>query len=120
MVPIINSTSFGSITIEDVKYAHDVLIRLNGEVSKRKKKLSKELYGTSHKISRAEAKYIYEEGAESLLIGSGMFDRVHLSDEAEAFFKEKGVEVNFSATHKSIRIWNQARGNTIGLFHITC
>ncbi|MBC8503370.1 MAG: hypothetical protein ISR58_17615 [Anaerolineales bacterium] len=120
MVPIINSTSFGSITIDDVKYSHDVLIRLNGEVTKRKKKLSKELYGTSHKISLTEAEYVYEEGAERLLIGSGMFDRAHFSDEANAFFKEKGIEVIFAATPKAIRKWNQESGEIIGLFHITC
>ncbi len=120
MVPIINSTSFGSITIDDVKYSHDVLIRLNGEVTKRKKKLSKELYGTSHKLSLPEAEYIYEDGAEKLLIGSGKFDRVHLSDEANAFFKEKGIELFLAATSKAIKKWNQESGKTIGLFHVTC
>lgn len=120
MLPTINSTSFGSITIEGVKYSHDVLIRLDGEVSKRKKKLSKELYGTSHKISLAEAQHIYEEGAETLLIGSGMFNRVHFSEEAETFFKEKGVEVVLAATSKAIKLLNKIEGKNIGLFHVTC
>jgi hypothetical protein len=46
----IDGTSFGSITITGEKYEHDVTIRLNGKVEKRKKKLSKELFGTSHII----------------------------------------------------------------------
>jgi len=48
MKPNIDQTSFGSITIEGKAFEYDVLIRLNGEIEKRKKKLSKAIYGTSH------------------------------------------------------------------------
>ena len=41
MKPIINGTAFGSITIAGQLYEHDVIIRLNGKVEKRRKKLSK-------------------------------------------------------------------------------
>lgn len=120
MTPTINSTTFGSITIMGKKYDHDVLIDLNGEVTKRKKKLSKELYGTSHKISLAEAEYIYKPGVEKLLIGSGKFGRVHLSEEAATFFIEKQAELIFAPTPKAIKLWNQASGKMMGLFHVTC
>ena len=43
----IESTTFGNITIDGKTYEHDVVIRLSGEVVKRKKKLSKKYYGTS-------------------------------------------------------------------------
>ena len=36
----IENTTFGSITVDGKTYEHDVLIRLSGEVVKRKKKLS--------------------------------------------------------------------------------
>jgi hypothetical protein len=48
----IENTTFGSITIDGKTYEHDVVIRLSGEVVKRKKKLSKKLYGTSHALQR--------------------------------------------------------------------
>ncbi len=38
MEPTIEGTAFGSITVAHEEYEHDVLIRLNGEVKKRKKK----------------------------------------------------------------------------------
>ena len=120
MLSEINSTSFGSITIDGEKYAHDVVIDLNGEVTKRKKKLSKELYGTSHNISLAEAEHIYREGMKSLLIGSGKFGRVRLSDEATAFFADRDVNVVIKATPKAIKYWNQTEGEWVGLFHVTC
>jgi hypothetical protein len=43
-------------------YGHDVVIRLSGKVKKRKKKLSKAKYGTSHKVSLEEAEHIFEVG----------------------------------------------------------
>ena len=51
MKPTIDRTMYGSITIKGRRYERDVLIRLDGGVKKRKKKLSKAVYGTSHTIS---------------------------------------------------------------------
>jgi len=71
MRPRIDGTKFGSITIDGSDIEHDVVIRLSDEIKKRKKKLSKAVFGTSHTISLEEAKYIFEKGAERLIIGSG-------------------------------------------------
>ncbi len=120
MNPRIDKTKFGSITIAGQKYPHDVLIRLDGEVVKRKKKLSKAEYGTSHIVSKAEAKYVYEDGAEWILIGSGQTGMVRLSDEAEQFFKKMGCRVKLMPTPEAVDDWNQAEGRGIGLFHVTC
>jgi hypothetical protein len=114
------STSFGTITIDGQKYGHDVLIRLDGSVQKRKKKLSKKFYGTSHKISRTEAEFIYEEGAQTLVIGTGQYDQVRLSDEAQEFFDDKGLKRITAATSEAIRLWNDVEGEAIALFHVTC
>ena len=62
MEPRIDQTQFGSVTIDGEVFTHDVIIRLGGQVEKRKKKLSKAVYGTSHTISLAEAKHIYQKG----------------------------------------------------------
>jgi hypothetical protein len=120
MKPKINSTTFGSITIDREEYPNDVLIRLDGTIYKRKKKLSKEVYGTSHMISLAEAEFIYEEGVETLIIGTGQNDQVRLSEEASRFFAMKRIRTALVATDKAIALWNEAQGNTIGLFHVTC
>ena len=121
MKPKINNTEFGSITIEDVIFNHDVIIRLDSQVKKRKKKLSKAVYGTSHIISLEEAKHVYEDGAKLLIIGAGQYLNVKLSDEAEGFFNQKKCKVKLSDTPHAIKGWNNTRENKmIGLFHITC
>lgn len=120
MKPKINKTKFGSITVNGEKYDYDLLIRLDGTVEKRQKKLSKEVFGTSHTISLAEAEYVYQKGAESIIIGSGQSDMVQLSDEAKEFFKQKKCQVELHPTPEAIEAWNKAKGPIIGLFHITC
>ena len=120
MRPSIDQTSFGSITIEGTVFEHDVLIRLNGQVKKRKKKLSKAIYGTSHMLSLPEAEHVYEDGAKRLLIGTGQYDNVRLSDEAADYFKGKQCQVELLPTPKAIEAWNETKGAVIGLFHVTC
>ena len=84
----IEGTTFGTITIDGKTYEHDVVIRLSGEVVKRKKKLSKKYYGTSHVLSKDEAKFVFERGCEQLILGSGQMGNVHLSPEAQAYFEK--------------------------------
>ena len=67
----IDKTEFGSITIDGKTYDHDVIIQLSGKVEKRRKKLSKEKYGTSHIISKAEANYVLEDGCDVSIVGTG-------------------------------------------------
>lgn len=117
---MIEATEFGSITIDGHAYAHDVIIRLSGKVEKRKKSLSKEKYGTSHIISREEAKYVYEDGCETLIVGAGQYDNVRLSPEASAYFDKKGCEIVTRATPEAIRAFNETPGKKIGLMHVTC
>ena len=120
MRPRTEATSFGTITIDGHQYDYDVLIRLDGTIKKRKKKLSKRVYGTSHKISLAEAEHVYEEGADLLLIGTGQFDQVRLSDEAQTYFDDRGLKLVMRATPEAIELWNAQPEKAIGLFHVTC
>jgi hypothetical protein len=62
----IEGTTFGTIKIDGKSYEHDVIIRLSGEVVKRKKKLSKKYYGTSHVLSKDEAKFVFEKSERRL------------------------------------------------------
>jgi hypothetical protein len=120
MKPRIDGTRFGSITIEGETFERDVLIRLNGEVKKRKKKLSKAVYGTSHVVSLEEAKHVYERGAERLIIGAGQSGLVELSEEAADYLRRKECRVELLPTPEAIKAWNEAKGAVIGLFHVTC
>jgi len=120
--PEIQETKFGSITMGGESFPYDVVILPDGDVRKRKKKLSKAVYGTSHTISLAEAQYVYEQAKrpKRLIIGTGQEGMVHLSPEAERYLDQKGCRVLLAPTPDAIEPWNSAEGKVAGLFHVTC
>ncbi|MGE5532267.1 MAG: Mth938-like domain-containing protein [Bacteroidota bacterium] len=120
MRPKIEDTWFGSITVEGTRYEHDIIIRLSGKVRRRNKQLSKAQYGTSHTISLDEIRDLHRKRAERVIIGSGQEGKVALSPEAEKFLEEKGCRVDLLPTPEAVACWNEAEGEVLGLFHITC
>ena len=120
MKPFIQDTTFGSITIEGKSFENDIIIRLSGEIKKRKKKLSKAVYGSSHTVSLDEAKFIFDKSAKQIVIGSGQYGVLGLSEEAKKYFKKKDCAVNLLPTPKAVKVWNESKGRIIGMFHVTC
>jgi hypothetical protein len=122
MKPRIKAAEFGSITVGKKIYRHDIVIGLDGQVRKRKKKLSKRLFGTSHRISLDEIMDIHEQGAKQLIVGTGHYSQVGFSEEAREYLQANGCNVVLSATPEAMSEWNNAEehGTTIGLFHVTC
>ena len=120
MIPKIEKTKFGSITIGGEDIEHDIFITADGRVKKRKKKLSKAVFGTSHTISREEIRYIYRKGIEGIIIGSGQYGVTEISDEAVEYLQRKKCKVILCTTPEAIRDWNRTEGKWMGLFHVTC
>jgi len=116
----VQSCSFGEIVIDGTAYDHDVIITISGKIRKRKKKLSKKYYGTSHVISLEEAQYLYEKDAEEIIIGTGMYDMVTLSPEASEFLADQRCQVTTAATPQAIELYNSSPTRVMALFHITC
>jgi len=116
----IDATEFGSITVDGKTYDHDVIIRLSGKVEKRRKRLSKQQYGTSHVISKEEAKFVFEDGCDLLIVGAGQQGNVRLSPEACEYFDKKHCRVLLQPTPEAIQAFNQSRDRKIALMHVTC
>jgi hypothetical protein len=120
MKPTIDNTTFGSIEVDGTVYNHDMIIHSNGQVEKRKKKLSKAVYGTSHTVSLEEIKYTYDTGAQKIIIGNGQYGALKLSDKACEFLQSRNCEILMKETPEAIKFWNKEEGILIGLFHLTC
>lgn len=120
MKPRIDKSGFGFIIINGERFEKDIVIEPNGKIRKRKKKLSKERFGTSHILSLEEAEDVYHTGIEWLIIGTGQNDMVRLSPEAEAYFNRNECRVELLTTPLAVEAWNRAKGSGVGLFHVTC
>ena len=120
MKPKIEDAWFGSITVDGTRYEHDIIIRLSGKVRRRNKQMSKAVYGTSHMISLDEIRDLHRKRASRIIIGSGHEGQVRLSPEALEFLVKTSCQVDLLPTPQAIECWNQAEGEVLGLFHITC
>ena len=116
----IDGTEFGAISIDGRAYDYDVVIRLSGKVEKRRKKLSKQKFGTSHVISKAEAKFLFEKGCELLIVGAGQDGGVRLSPEASAYLAKKECRVVLQRTPEALLTFNEFAPEEIALMHVTC
>jgi len=120
MNPTINNTTFGSIEVDGTVYNHDIIIRSNGQVEKRKKKLSKAVYGTSHTVSLEEIEHTYDTGVQKIIIGNGQYGALKLSDKACEFLQSRNCEILMKETQEAVKFWNKEESKSIGLFHLTC
>jgi len=119
MQPRIDRTQFGSITIDGKVFEHDVLIRLGGQVEKRKKKLSKAVYAP-RTPSRWPRPSMSTRRGRAPAHGAGQYSRVALSEEAASYFQRHRCQVELPPTPAVIAVWNQAEGAVIAMLHVTC
>jgi hypothetical protein len=106
----IDGATFGSITIDGETYDHDVIVRLSEKVEKRKKKLSKRVYGSSHTVSEDEAKFVFEKGCKQLIFGTGQDDMASLSREAAAYFEKMGCKVIAEPSDPNLQRVEESQG----------
>lgn len=122
----IEDISFGSITIDGERYDHDVVIFPSG-VRKRKKWITKEKHGTSHKFTRGEMREyldrIDSENIDLIIVGTGLYGRLGLLDEAKELLEEreiKAIELKTPEAAKRFEEGKEAKDRKIGIFHVTC
>jgi len=116
----IDATEFGA-TINGKTYDYDVIIRLSGAVEKRRKRLSKDMCGTSHMVSKAEAKFVFEDGCELVIVGTGQDGNMHLSPEASSYFDKKHCRLVLQRTPEAILTYNKSpEKKKAALMHVTC
>lgn len=118
--PQIDHVSFGQVTIEGETRTHDVYIRASGKVKKRRKKLAKELYGTSHIIGPEELEKVCKGDPEVLFIGAGMSGTAELSDEGRRYLAERSIKCEVLTTPKAVEAYNCSGQRKAMLIHVTC
>jgi hypothetical protein len=110
----INSSSFGSITIDGKTYNHDVYIFPSGKVEQRE-------YG--HTFTKEQVEHILKESPEVVVIGKGTSGCASLSPEAREILKGKEIEIFEINTGLDLRDkFNQLSQTkrVAAIIHVTC
>ncbi len=118
--PRIDALAFGCVTVAGEALPHDVYIRADGSVKKRKKKWARKDYGTSHVIGPRELEKALKGAPELLIIGAGFDEMVRLADEGRALLEERGVRWELLPTPGAVEAWNEAEGRRALVLHVTC
>ena len=122
---MIEETSFGSVTIDGVIYDHDVVI-LPDEIIRRKKEITKNKHGTSHKFTKEEMKFYLNRVDISdinlVIVGTGQYGKLGLKPETKKLLEENDIEYEQVKTPELIKQYknSDSRKNSITIIHVTC
>jgi len=110
--------SFGSIQIDGSTYEHDVVID-RGEISKRKKKASKQFRAEfGHTPLSIEENIPWK--CRRLVIGSGAYGRLPVMQEVRREAERHKINLLVLPTIKAIEMLNQNPKDTNAILHVTC
>jgi len=109
----INSSTFGSITVDNKTYNHDVYILPSGKVEERE-------YG--HTFTKEQIEHVLKENPEIVFIGKGTSGIASLSSDAKDLLEEKGIEIIEDDTPNIKDRFNKLSENkkVAAIIHVTC
>lgn len=108
----IDSSDWGSVTIDGKRYETDVYLLPSGKVETRQK---------DHTITRGELERLLEGGTEKLVIGKGVEGVARLDQEAEKLVESLKIEVVIGKTPDIRGAINGAKDQKVAaLIHTTC
>jgi len=109
--------TFGSVCIDGVTYEHDVVID-RGQVSKRKKKLSKKFRGEfGHTPLSLEEKILWK--CRRLVVGTGT-GALPVMEELKREAKRRKIELLILPTVRAIQVLERDSTETNAVLHVTC
>jgi len=109
----INSSSFGSITVNDVVYRHDIYMLPSGKVEQRS-------YG--HTFKKDQVEYLLKENTDVVVIGKGTSGCASLSGDARALLQKKAIEIIEANTPDVVDKFNELKETkrVAAIVHVTC
>lgn len=118
----VEETSFGEVTVNGQTYGHDIVI-FPDRIIERKKWITKDEHGTSHKFTREEMReYIETIGVRSVdkvLVGTGQYGKLSLLPEAREYLEEKSVDYQEKKTTELVGEQIDEE-RTMLIIHVTC
>jgi hypothetical protein len=113
-------TGFGWIEVGTVRYDHDIVIHIDGFVTKRKKNPSKgekEHYGHTP-LSDAEIGFLADERPDRVFIGTGQYGDLPVTPAAEVILQRYHAEI--LPTPEILPLIDREQGKYVAVLHVTC
>lgn len=110
----IDSTSFGSITVDGKRYPQDVWIFIDGSIKRRDR---------NHEFTLDELDLLSEGKPEVVVVGTGQSDCVRIDEDAAREASKRGIKMISDITPNALKRYNEAANagrRVVGAFHVTC
>ncbi len=120
-MPLINSTHFGEIIIDNQKYQQVLIV--GEKIEERDYKKLKKIFGTSHKIGDWEIRKLLSNNPEIIIIGTGQNGAMEVDEDSLKKLGVKKSELVIVETPHAVEIFNcQVKlGKRVNaLIHTTC
>jgi len=113
-------TGFGWIEVGGRTYDHDIIIHIDRSVSRRKKKVSKELKGDyGHTpLSEYELAVLRDEKPDVVYIGTGQYGSLPLTPGAEKILSDFSAVI--MPTGEILASLEKEERSHVAILHITC
>ncbi|MBD3185274.1 hypothetical protein GF325_00485 [Candidatus Bathyarchaeota archaeon] len=118
----IDSTKFGSITIDGKEYSHDLYILPDGNMEKRDKSHSPRIHG-HRSLGKAEIKHILSTNPDILLIGTGQSGVLPFQEDVEGMLQNSAIVTIKEKTPDIINEFNKKWDDgkrVAAILHVTC
>jgi len=110
----VDSTGFGSITVDGKRYPHDVWIFADGSIRRRDR---------DHEFTLDELDLLLDGRPEVMIVGTGQSGCVGISEDAAMEAGRRGVKIISDVTPNALKQYNEAikaKRKVAGAFHTTC
>ncbi len=117
----IENSEFGQVTVDGKRYEHDIVI-FPDKIIRRKKCITKDKHGTSHKFTRDEMEEYLDQADRSIkevIVGTGQYDKLGLLPETKDHLEEKDIYFEEKRTEDLVGE-DLGEGSKLVIIHVTC
>jgi glucokinase len=118
--PLINYSTFGEVSLDGDVYKHDVYIRGDGKVKRRKLGGVRARHGSSHKIGPQELDKVCRGNPKLVIVGMGHSGLATLTPEGEAYLRRRGIDFRALPNAKAVKLYNGTTTRKAAVIHVTC
>ena len=115
-----SETAYGWVHIGGERYENDIIVHADGRVSKRHKKLSKDLrseYGHTP-LSERELDFLKEERPKVVIVGTGQDGSLPVTPTAKEILEK--YETVYLPTPEAVKLMSTEKKRYVAIIHVTC
>ena len=117
-VPQIEWIALGEVQINGQRYVADVVIRADGTIKKRRRKLSRRVHGNAHLVSAEEVRYVCKGHPQTFVVGVGAEERLAIGDDAKMWLEQENIKLVVFPSPQAVAEYRVLRGPRALLLHL--